>query len=73
RCRRIWKPAVVASVGEPMRFHDLRHSHVAALIATGEHPKVIASRLGHTSVRTILDVYTCMKASTRPPRTVSTP
>jgi integrase len=23
----------------------------------GEHPKVIADRLGHTSVRTVLDVY----------------
>jgi hypothetical protein len=27
------------------------------LIAAGEHPKLIASRLGHTSVRTVLDVY----------------
>ena len=54
---RIWIPAVAASVGEPCRFHDLRHSHVAMLIAQGEHPKTIAARLGHTSVRTVLDVY----------------
>ena len=27
------------------------------MIAQGEHPKVIADRLGHTSVRTVLDVY----------------
>jgi integrase len=40
-----------------MRFHDLRHSHVALLIAEGAHPAVIASRLGHTSVKTVLDVY----------------
>jgi len=40
-----------------MRFHDLRHSHVALLIAEGAHPAVIASRLGHTSVKTDLDVY----------------
>ena len=33
------------------------HSHVALLIAQGEHPKVIADRLGHTSVKTVLDVY----------------
>jgi len=46
-----------ASVGQPMRFHDLRHSHVALLIAEGAHPAVIASRLGHTSVKTVLDVY----------------
>jgi len=37
--------------------HDLRHSHVALLIAEGAHPAVIASRLGHTSVKTVLDVY----------------
>ena len=30
---------------------------MALLIAQGEHPKVIADRLGHTSVRTVLDVY----------------
>ncbi|MBM3695266.1 MAG: site-specific integrase [Actinobacteria bacterium] len=55
--RRDWLPAVRATVGEPCRFHDLRHSHVALLIKGGQHPKVIASRLGHISVRTVLDVY----------------
>ena len=54
---RVWLPAVAASVGQPMRFHDLRHSHVALLIAEGAPPAVIASRLGHTSVKTVLDVY----------------
>ena len=55
--RRHWLPAVGNSVGEPCRFHDLRHTHFALLIAQGEHPKTIAARLGHTSVRTVLDVY----------------
>jgi integrase len=55
--RRAWLPAVRASIGEPMRFHDLRHSHAAQLIAAGEHPKVIQARLGHTSIRTTLDAY----------------
>ena len=54
---RFWLPAVAHSVGQPMRFHDLRHSHVALLIAEGAHPAVIAARLGHTSVKTVLDVY----------------
>jgi len=55
--RRVWLPAVRASVGEPMRFHDLRHTHAAWLIAQGEHPKTIQSRLGHASISTTLDRY----------------
>ena len=55
--RRFWKPAVLETVGEPMRLHDLRHTHVALLIKQGVHPAIIASRLGHTSVKTVLDVY----------------
>ena len=55
--RRVWKPAVASSIGEPCRFHTLRHSHAAMLIAEGQHPKVIQERLGHQSIRTTLDVY----------------
>lgn len=40
-----------------MRPHDLRHTHVALLIAAGEDPYVISKRLGHTSIRTTYDVY----------------
>ena len=54
---RIWYPAVHDSVGEPMRPHDLRHTHVALLIAAGEDPYVISRRLGHASIRTTYDVY----------------
>lgn len=55
--RRAWIPAVQESVGEPLRFHHLRHTHAALLIAAGQHPKVIQERLGHASIRTTLDVY----------------
>jgi integrase len=55
--RRVWVPAVRASVGEPLRFHDLRHTHAALLIAQGEHPKVIQTRLGHSSIQVTLDTY----------------
>lgn len=50
-------PAVRASVGEPLRVHDLRHTHAAMLIAQGEHPKVIQNRLGHSSIKVTLDTY----------------
>ncbi len=55
--RRVWVPAVTKTVGAPMRFHDLRHTHAAWLIAQGEHPKTIQSRLGHASISTTLDRY----------------
>lgn len=55
--RRLWHPAVEASVGPPCTPHDLRHTHVAMLIADGQSPRYIADRLGHTSTRTVLDVY----------------
>ena len=55
--KRFFLVAVRASVGEPLRFHDLRHTHVAMLIAQGEHPKVIQTRLGHSSIKVTLDRY----------------
>jgi integrase len=56
--RRFWKTGLAAAgLNKNLGTHTLRHSQVALLIAQGEHPKVIADRLGHTSVRTVLDVY----------------
>lgn len=55
--RRIWLPAIEAAGVGPLRFHDLRHSHAALLIAQGEHPKVIADRLGHASPTVTMSVY----------------
>ena len=41
----------VARSGLPViRFHDLRHTHVAHLIEAGEQPLLIRKRLGHASV-----------------------
>ena len=54
---RVWGPAVKAAGLHGLRFHDLRHSHAAMLIAQGEHPKVIQSRLGHASITVTLDTY----------------
>lgn len=55
--KRVWLPAVAATVGQPCTFHDLRHTHATLLIREGLHPKVIQSRMGHTSIRTTLDTY----------------
>ena len=55
--RRVWLPAVEEAGLDGLRFHDLRHSHAALLIAAGEHVKVIQSRLGHASAKITLDTY----------------
>lgn len=58
--RDIWlkKSCANSGIREPYpRLHDLRHSHVAWLIAAGMHPSVIQARLGHEKVTTTLDTY----------------
>jgi integrase len=56
--RRQWKPALEAAGLDPgLRFHDLRHSCAALLIAQGAHPKEIQARLGHASITTTLNTY----------------
>lgn len=42
---------------EPIRLHDLRHSHVALLINQREDHTTIKERLGHASIKTTIDVY----------------
>jgi integrase len=39
------------------RFHDLRHTCAALLIAAGRHPLEIKTRLGHASITTTMDRY----------------
>lgn len=46
-----------AGLPDAVRFHDLRHSCAAILIAQGWGPKPIQERLGHASIRTTLDRY----------------
>lgn len=40
------------------RLYDTRHTCATLLAAAGEHPKVIAERLGHRGVEITLNVYT---------------
>ncbi len=55
---RVWLPAVEAARLEGFTFHGLRHTAATLMVSAGVHPRVIAVRLGHSSVRTVLDVYT---------------
>ncbi|MHB8263124.1 MAG: tyrosine-type recombinase/integrase [Acidimicrobiales bacterium] len=52
-----FKPATIC-IGVPdLRFHDLRHTCASLLIAQGVHPRVIQSRLDHSSITVTMDVY----------------
>lgn len=58
--RRHFKPAVRAALPaekEGLRFHDLRHTCAALLIAAGAHPKAIQEHLGHRDIQTTFNVY----------------
>lgn len=58
---RKWKPAVDSAIenGLPRRprIHDLRHTHVAWLIAANIPLPAIQARLGHESIQTTVDRY----------------
>jgi integrase len=50
--------ALLKSAGlPPIRFHDLRHSAVALLIAQGAHAKAIMALVGHSTIMLTMDTY----------------
>lgn len=56
--KRHFRPAVTrAPVPEATRFHDLRHSYAAMLIAQGAHPRAIMERMVHSTITVTLDNY----------------
>ncbi len=63
-----WKRAVALArtrgLGKKPRFHDLRHTHVAWLIAANTPLPKIQARLGHESIQTTIDVYGGLLADT---------
>lgn len=53
---RIFRRAVRRSRMEGLRFHDLRHTYAALMVAAGAHPKHLQAQMGHSSIRA-LDLY----------------
>jgi integrase len=54
---RVYRPAVRRAQLEPLRFHDLRHTYAALMVAAGAHPKLLQAQLGHTSINVTLNTY----------------
>ncbi|WP_294158120.1 site-specific integrase [uncultured Selenomonas sp.] len=50
--------AGAARAGLPaIRVHDLRHSHASMLVSLGFPPIVIRDRLGHSDIKTTMNIY----------------
>ncbi len=54
---RVFRPAVRRSGLMGFRFHDLRHTYAALMVAAGAHPKYLQAQMGHSSIRVTLDLY----------------
>lgn len=63
--RRCFKPLLKRAGLPDITFHSLRHIANPVLLAAGESPKVAAERLGHSTTRMTLDVYTHILPTTQ--------
>lgn len=64
RWKRALNLAQTRGLTKTPRFHDLRHSHVAWLVAANTPLPKIQQRLGHESIQTTIDVYGGLLAAT---------
>ena len=55
--RRICKPLIERAELPGLDFHHMRHTCTSHLLASGIPPHVVAERLGHANVTTLLTVY----------------
>ncbi|MBP2330640.1 integrase [Kibdelosporangium banguiense] len=51
--------SLVDRAGVPLiKLHDVRHTYATVALRSGVHPKIVSSRLGHSTVAFTLDLYT---------------
>lgn len=61
--RKQFLKAIRASGIPRIRIHDLRHTHATLLLKNDLHPKIVQSRLGHSSITVTLDLYSHVSPS----------
>ncbi len=52
-----WSRFIAEHGLEHIRFHDLRHSNVTALLESGVSMKTVQYRAGHSNISTTMDIY----------------
>lgn len=56
--KRRFKPSLARAGISAIRFHDLRHTYASLLLAKNVSMKYIQHQLGHTTIKTTMDIYT---------------
>ncbi len=64
--KREFLPALVRAEVKRVRFHDLRHTNVSIRIEEGQNLVYISKQIGHSSVKTTLDVYAHLMKEANP-------
>lgn len=54
---RYFRPILLKAGLPQIRLYDLRHTHATLLLMAEENPKVVAERLGHSTIVLTLDTY----------------
>jgi integrase len=52
-----WRSVATQAGVKVIRLHDARHTHASIMLKQGIHPKIVQERLGHSSIRMTLDIY----------------
>jgi integrase/predicted RNA-binding Zn-ribbon protein involved in translation (DUF1610 family) len=54
---KIFRDQTKAALLPPIPLHGLRHTYATLALASGVNPRIVSSRLGHSTVALTLDVY----------------
>lgn len=56
--KRYFKPLIkLCNIQGKFTFHCLRHTHATLLLQQGVNPKIVQERLGHSSIKMTMDIY----------------
>ena len=56
--RRYFHPLLKkCGIKDGFTFHGLRHTHATLLLQQGVNPKIVQERLGHSSIKVTMDIY----------------